>query len=192
MSCRFSHNPYTGFFPHTTYKTLTDKSHNVISDSMGKNRSKTPSWLENLKTLMDACGYNPRSLSLEAGLNPTAVRDMLEGRIRFPRYDTVKALAEALKTTPARLMGDAKSTHLNASGDGLEDNMELLVEIIARLQETANEEGLRVSPRDFAAMAATIYRQIQKDGSPSRLKNSVKPKIHDLLLYESIKQKAAS
>ena len=40
----------------------------------------TPTWVENLRILMAEQGFNPRSLSLRAGLNATAVRDMIEGR----------------------------------------------------------------------------------------------------------------
>lgn len=50
-----------------------------------------PQWIEILRELMNSQGLNPRSLSLKAGLGATAVRDMLEGRARFPRYDTAVA-----------------------------------------------------------------------------------------------------
>jgi len=45
---------------------------------------------------MEEQKFNARSLSLRAGLNATAVRDMIEGRSRYPRYDTVESLAGAL------------------------------------------------------------------------------------------------
>lgn len=147
--------------------------------------------MNNLKTLMEACELNPRSLSLAAGLNPTAVRDMLEGRVRFPRYDTVKSLAKTLGTTPAKLMGDAPDTQLNPAGDALDDGMDILVEIIARLQETAEEQGYKLTPREFAAMTATIYNQLQTGGTRKKLINTVKPRINDLFFYEALKRKTA-
>jgi phage repressor protein C with HTH and peptisase S24 domain len=45
---------------------------------------------------MRDAGYNPRSLSLAAGLGMTAVRDILDGRIASPRYATLSALAKVL------------------------------------------------------------------------------------------------
>lgn len=154
-----------------------------------------PTWVENLRLLMAEQGLNPRSLSLRAGLNATAVRDMIEGRSRFPRYDTVQALADVLKTTPARLMSDPQATTEPASqGEVFGQDIELLTEIITRLQETAREMNRTLSPREFAAMSAMIYRKMnQGDQTPNRKNRvaSIKPQIHDLLAYEGLRAQKA-
>ena len=49
-----------------------------------------------LERAMRDAGYNPRSLSLAAGLGITAVRDILENRIVSPRYQTLEALSRLL------------------------------------------------------------------------------------------------
>ena len=158
-------------------------------------RSKTnavPHWVRNLRALMEKHGYNPRSLSLKAGLNSTAVRDMLEGRTRFPRYDTAKALAEALETTPALLMGDdVVASEISAKGADFGHNLDLLTEIIARLQEVTEELGQKLEPRDFAAMAATIYNRIHVGEDVKKKVGAIGPQIHDLLDYERLRQKRA-
>jgi len=51
---------------------------------------------DRLDRLMREAGYNPRSLSLKAALGVTAVRDIIDGRIASPRYQTLEALAGAL------------------------------------------------------------------------------------------------
>jgi transcriptional regulator with XRE-family HTH domain len=51
---------------------------------------------DRLDRLMREAGYNPRSLSLRAGLGVTAVRDIIDGRIASPRYQTLEALARVL------------------------------------------------------------------------------------------------
>jgi transcriptional regulator with XRE-family HTH domain len=151
---------------------------------------KSPEWLRNLRRLMEERGYNPRSLSLRAGLNATAVRDMIEGRSRFPRYDTVQALADALDTTPALLMsGHQVATDLHAKGDAFGKDIELLTEIIARLQETAAEMGRELTPREFAAMSATIYQRLQNDEGARKNRANLKSQVHDLLEYETLRQK---
>ena len=55
----------------------------------------------NLKRLMEARGYgrNKMKLSLDAGLNETAVRDILTGKSKDPRNSTLQALATALQCT---------------------------------------------------------------------------------------------
>src|ERR1700743_1870546 len=94
-------------------------------------QNNQPMWVRNLRALMEQKNFNPRSLSLKAGLNATAVRDMLEGRSRFPRYDTATALAEALGVTPSVLMNDPKA--VKSKG---EHAPQLLPKILARSQET--------------------------------------------------------
>ena len=153
----------------------------------------TPEWVSNLRRLMNEQGLNPRKLSLLAGLNATAVRDMIEGRSRFPRYDTVQALADALNTTPALLMtNEITGSEIRAKGDAFGKNIDLLAEIITRLQETAAETGRELTPREFAAMSATIYRRIQDMGNKATQKNqisAIKPQIYDLLEYETLRHK---
>jgi transcriptional regulator with XRE-family HTH domain len=156
-----------------------------------KETPSAPGWVRNMRTLMDEQGFNPRSLSLRAGLNATAVRDMFEGRSRFPRYDTVQALADALKTTPAQLMSDGATTATPVKDEAFGQDIELLTEIIARLQETAAEMGRKLTPREFAAMCATIYRRLHENGKTKsqNYRATLDPEINDLLEYESLRHK---
>ncbi len=152
-----------------------------------------PEWVRNLRRLMDEQKLNPRKLSLLAGLNATAVRDMIEGRSRFPRYDTVQALADVLGTTPAILMSSGKtSAEIQSKGGFFGQNIELLAEIIARLQETAADMGRELTPREFAAMSCTIYRRIQESAGDAPQKtriSSIGPQVYDLLEYEMLRHK---
>jgi len=158
---------------------------------MSKSKAdELPVWVRNLRMLMEESGHNPRSLSLKAGLNATAVRDMLEGRSRFPRYDTVKALAETLNTTPALLMSDNDTaSEVALKGLVFGQDLELLAEIIARLQEITAEVGKKLAPRDFAAMTASIYKRMQDGEDRKRKISGIRPQIHDLLEYEMLRQK---
>ena len=56
-----------------------------------------------LERAMRDAGYNPRSLSLAAGLGMTAVRDILDNRIASPRYHTLEALGRLLGVSAAYL-----------------------------------------------------------------------------------------
>jgi transcriptional regulator with XRE-family HTH domain len=158
---------------------------------MTKLKNNTPpTWVKNLKSLMDERGFNPRSLSLKAGLNATAVRDMMEGRSRFPRYDTALALATALDTTPALLMSEGEvSSNAKNNNQAFSQDLELLTEILARLQEVTDELDRKLSPRDFAAMTATIYRRMQDEEEDKIKMSSIRPQIIDLLDFDSLRQK---
>jgi phage repressor protein C with HTH and peptisase S24 domain len=57
---------------------------------------------------MEAAGLGQKALALKAGLNETAVRDILVGKSRHPRHDTVEKLAGALGCAMAELLGAAR------------------------------------------------------------------------------------
>jgi transcriptional regulator with XRE-family HTH domain len=52
---------------------------------------------ENLEKLMRQHGLSQKGLSVKAGLNETAVRDILRGRSKDPQLSTVRALASVLQ-----------------------------------------------------------------------------------------------
>jgi hypothetical protein len=153
---------------------------------MSKPKNTVPYWVRNLRTMMEQKHFNPRSLSLKSGLNATAVRDMLEGRTKFPRYDTAMALAATLGTTPARLMAQKGVGKEEVFGEDLE----LLAEILTLLLEAVEENNETPKPRAFAAMAATIYRNIQESESGNKSRAAINAEIHKLLDYEGLKKKA--
>lgn len=53
---------------------------------------------------MGRCGLSARALSLQAGLNETAVRDILSGRSKLTRPNTILRLASALGCKPEDLL----------------------------------------------------------------------------------------
>lgn len=55
---------------------------------------------------LDQLGLSARKASLNAGLHPDAVRNILRGKSESPRGQTVTALAYALKCTTAYLLGE--------------------------------------------------------------------------------------
>ncbi|MDR3519030.1 MAG: helix-turn-helix domain-containing protein [Azospirillaceae bacterium] len=67
--------------------------------------TETETLAQRLERLMKAAGHSSRSLSLAAGLNATAVRDIVKGRSEHPLISTVQALAAALAVDPTFLAG---------------------------------------------------------------------------------------
>lgn len=161
---------------------------------MPKSKHTQPIWRRHLRDLMEKKGFNPRRLSLAAGLNPTGVRDMLEGRTMSPRYDTARALAYALGTTPAILMGDDDLVNeIKQKGPKFGDDVELFTEVIARLQKAIEDykrdinPKRQIEPQNFAAMAATMFHQVKGATNPNKALSTIKPKVHDLLNYETLR-----
>lgn len=59
--------------------------------------------VENIRLLMDKRGISASRLAELAGLNPTAVYDILSGKSRNPRLDTIHKIATAL-TVPVYML----------------------------------------------------------------------------------------
>ncbi len=57
-----------------------------------------------LRRRMAAAGFSQKALARAAGLNETAVRDILIGKSRHPRHDTVQKLAAALGCSAGELI----------------------------------------------------------------------------------------
>lgn len=149
-------------------------------------------WVANLRFLMQVRRLNSRRLSLMAGLNSTAVRDILEGRTQYPRYDTVQSLARVLDVTPTQLMGptipDLETATYEASS---EDDFELLSEIIACVQDASSQSAHDLPPRDFAALVTTVYRDARRDPPSLQRLQSLKPRVQTLFAYETLRQRSA-
>lgn len=159
---------------------------------MSKTKQSQPLWVNNLRTLMKSHELNPRSLSLKAGLNQTAVRDMLEGRVKFPRYDTAHALANALGVTTAELMGsDVENKQNIVEIKDFSENLDLLTEILIRLQEVSSNHRHPLLPNEYAAMAATIFKQMQAEKPNKQQYSKITPQIYNLIEYESLRRRTA-
>ena len=70
-----------------------------------------PDWRDALELRIDAAGLNPYSVSMAAGLGPTAVRDILSSRSRKPRRQTLRRIGEVLGCTVDELLNPPDNFH---------------------------------------------------------------------------------
>lgn len=75
------------------------------TDDDSKAGAQTP-LAEAIRREMTARGFNQKSLAEAAGLNVTAVRDILIGKSRSPRGDTISKIAAALGVGAGVLLGE--------------------------------------------------------------------------------------
>ncbi len=79
--------------------------------------------VKQIERRMTALKLNPKSLSQKAKLNDTAVRDIIEGRSKNPRHDTLQKIAKALGCTVGDLSGerpDRSTAERRSHGDVVE------------------------------------------------------------------------
>lgn len=72
----------------------------------------TETLVRNLKRLMELRGMNPHELAANAGMNPTAVYDIISGKARSPKLESVAKLAAALSVSTSALIEDPAETAL--------------------------------------------------------------------------------
>lgn len=95
-----------------------DCSHYPIPDGGGTLGGMSVA--KQIERRMSVLQLNAKGLSKKARLNDTAVRDIIEGRSKNPRHDTLEKIAKALGCTAADLMGErspARVAHKDI-GDG--------------------------------------------------------------------------
>lgn len=68
----------------------------------------------NIQSAMERAGTNPAELARAAGLNATGVYDIISGRSRSPRLDTIGKIAAALHIPVAALFEEIQTDDLRA------------------------------------------------------------------------------
>ncbi len=110
----------------------------------------------NLKRHMDELDVGWVKLAGNAGLKPSAVRDIFRGKSDEPGVFRVYALAKYLGCTVEELIGDSKGgdTHIN--------NLILLKKIAKGLDEVYREAGLQLKADQMIEIAVPLYEQAQR------------------------------
>lgn len=69
--------------------------------------------VRNLSAAMARKGTNASEVARRAGLNPTAVYDIISGKSRSPKLDTVNRIADAIGVPFASLLSDPQDDELD-------------------------------------------------------------------------------
>jgi transcriptional regulator with XRE-family HTH domain len=101
-----------GCIPHLQWDTSHSLPDELVWDTPHTMDSETLSI--RLERLINERGTNPRAVSVGAGLNPTAARDIIEGRSKRPLHTTVAALAKELGVDPDYLACREKALKPNS------------------------------------------------------------------------------
>lgn len=78
----------------------------------------------NLKAIMEMRGLDPAKLSRAAVMNPTAIYDILSGKSKNPRLDTVEKIANALDVPPSALFAERHLDELHTQLYGVLMNLD--------------------------------------------------------------------
>jgi len=113
---------------------------------------------EEVHRRMGELGLNAKRLSLAAGLNETYVRDIMRGRTRNPRTDSLGKLARALGCARADLL--PPRDRLAEVGDGAVGRLEpaLLNRALAVAERLAGDDKILASE-----IASVAYRLLQRE-----------------------------
>ncbi len=123
---------------------------------------------EEIASRMVAKGLNAKRLSTAAGLNESYVRDILRGRSRHPRTDTLGKLAAALGCSVSELTDPASLGH--APAQRTEDETLRKAYAVAR-RALALDEDVKDRDDAMAKIAAAVYDVLierKRRGEPLR------------------------
>ncbi|MBP5856646.1 helix-turn-helix domain-containing protein [Marivibrio halodurans] len=126
---------------------------------------------EHLRLQMRRNGLSQRGLSRLAALDETAVKQILSGRSRSPRLDTVARLASALNTSVADLIGESAADSsiysvLTRVFDLLRDHALLSLDeqesrmVAAAIAECLNDAVTDKSTSDPSEHVAAVVRNL--------------------------------
>ena len=101
----------------------------------------------NIETIMRAREMNASSLAAAAAVNPTGVYDILKGKSRSPRLDTIHKLAKALRVPVAYLFEDRSDS----------DVRDQIIEIFVQLPPADRQRLLQT---------ARAWIQLEDDARP--------------------------
>ncbi len=123
---------------------------------------------ENLKRLMKEQNLSMLKLSLLACLNETAVRDILNGKVKSPTYHTLYQLAKVLNCKPDDLAMDPTDDNLSYQGKSLLFNnsridLEIFADAIIKIDQDIQELNLKIKPIERAKMYFAYYDNILID-----------------------------
>lgn len=117
----------------------------------------------NLTRLMRERRITAKALSRKAGLNPTAVRDILTGRSKNPRSSTLFGLAAALRCDVSDLVGEER-LRLGPKptlGDHAPIDRAVLFRAADLLVKWLEEERLKLPHREFLRAAIAVHDHIK-------------------------------
>lgn len=123
--------------------------------------------ISQLRRWIKVRGTNPKKLSKDAGLNDTAVHDILSGKVRNPRIDTIRKIAGALKCSPGEFTKDARST-IGLAEASASYAADLTPDFRAFIAALAEQLGRAEDPelvRLFAILAA-LFEEWRDSGKP--------------------------
>lgn len=143
---------------------------------------KHPAWLDQIIARMQERGLNPYALSVRAGLNDTAVRDLLAGRVKSPRYDTLQAIAEVLDTTPAALMGERQTGRRFPPAPAV--LQDLLSLIVAEVIRESDAMGLKLKPERLGKISAQVLNQMMTHHGEQITKKEIFKEVKATLTQE--------
>lgn len=120
-----------------------------------------------LAAAMDAKGFNALSLAKAAGTGTTAAQDILSGKVKRPRVDTLAKLAAAMGVSVVDLMPDAGAQPTDKAG-GLLPSIAVGSHLSAGV-EIGSDDAMPVPvPRKWRAVPGLVAAAV-KDQSAGRL-----------------------
>lgn len=115
---------------------------------------------QRLRALLERSGKASSRASSEAGLSETAIRDILEDRVRSPKHETLERLARQFNTTVAYLTGAVDSDLPGATP--LAYDATRLRDAVEAVADGLRQHQLELEPDELATFVVYTYEELMR------------------------------
>jgi DNA-binding Xre family transcriptional regulator len=133
---------------------------------------------DNIERLMVDRGYNMKTLSLTAGLNETAVRDILKGRVSHPTYETLRKVAKVLDCSVNEIVGVVPA--MGSLTHGFRES--IFIHAVEQVDEIISKNKIDISSANKARVYWAWYEL-----SVLKKRQSNSDELHTLLKFAGTK-----
>lgn len=120
---------------------------------------------KNLDRLLAARGESALAASKAAGLPPSGIRDILRGRSRSPRGETLKKLADHFGVSIEELTGGEIRGQIDGTGavQAGDPDPDLLAKVLEATRTNLAAMEVELPPRQEAELVTLLYRHIRRN-----------------------------
>ncbi|RZK20659.1 MAG: XRE family transcriptional regulator [Flavobacterium sp.] len=128
----------------------------------------------NLEKKMKEKGFNMKSLSIMAGLNETAVRDIIKGRVNSPTYKNLSKICVVLECSVDELNQTNKTQKTEPEDSREEINIEILAKSIEKVDLIISQYDAKPDSITRAKLYLTCYKLLIAKGNSTKITDIIK------------------
>lgn len=111
-----------------------------------------------IKEILNEQNVSASALERKAGIGPSSLQNILQGRVKNPSLEIIKAIASALGYTVSELLGEtSKPSHILAILKDKEWNQQLYLNVIKTVLAAYEQQDIKADKIEILEAIENIY-----------------------------------